>query len=402
MLYRFLRLTIGWYMQIHVKRIFVKGHEQVPKDGPIIFAANHCNAFLDAALLVLTIKRPVWYLARADVFKKPWQRFILKRLHLIPVYRIQDGVDSIESNKKTFEACANLMKEGKALLIFSEGNAKPEHRLRPLKKGTARIAVQAAEAMNWSDNLIIMPLGINYTEHTLFRTEVMLGFGKPLVVNAYKKQIEMDLDKGLNSMTSDIFEGIKNEILHIPEKEQDLFAHIAMDLGRGGQEYPLFRYRFNNEGRLDIEQSVLANFIEYDNEALRADLIQHEQRGKELQLPLSLTHSEKPSSRLFFLLLGFIPAILGLIFHSIPMRLSFWFTKKTVRDPQFVSSVLMATGFFFNFIWYIIWIVVLILFSPMALILLAILPFCGRITLLYYEALSLQRARSIRMQTAAF
>ncbi|MEX1188912.1 MAG: 1-acyl-sn-glycerol-3-phosphate acyltransferase [Bacteroidia bacterium] len=398
MLYWFLRLIIGWYMQIHAKRLFVRGLEQVPQKGPLIFAANHGNAFLDATLLVIILRRPVWYLARADVFKKPWQRFILKHLHLIPVYRIQDGVDSMENNKKTFEICTDLLKEGKSLLIFSEGNAKPEHRLRPLKKGTARIAVQAAEAMNWPDNFVIMPLGINYTEHTAFRTELMFGFGKPIVVNEFKSEVESDLTKGLKAITHAIFDGIIEEILHIPEKEQDPYAQIAMALGRGEKQYPLFGYRYDNEGRLEHEQKVLANFIEKDNSELREKLMRFSKRSSELHLPLALSYSRIPENRSYFLILGFLPALAGLIFHAFPMSLAFWFTGKTVRDPQFVSSVLMVTGFFLNLIWYILWIIGLLILYPIALIALFFLPFCGRITLLYSEALAQQRARSLRMR----
>lgn len=398
MLYWFLRFLVGMYMKVHVKRLFVRGFENVPSKGPVIFAANHGNAFLDAVMLVLTLKREVWYLARADVFKKPWQRFILKHLHLIPVYRIRDGLDSIENNKKTFDICANLMKEGKALLIFSEGNAKPEHRLRPLKKGTARIAVQAAETMDWPNNFVIMPLGINYTEHTSFRTEIMLGFGKPIKVKEFKSEIESDLAKGLLAITHAIYQGIIEEMLHIPEKEQDSYANIAMAIGRGEKQYPIFKYRYDNEGRLDHEQKVLANYIEKDNSELREKLMRFAKRGKELHLPLSLSFSRLPKNRAAFLIWGFIPATLGLLFHALPMSLAFWFTGRSVKDPQFVSSVLMGLGFFLNFIWYIVWIIALAAAFPVALLVLVFLPLCGRITMLYSEALSQQRARALRMK----
>jgi 1-acyl-sn-glycerol-3-phosphate acyltransferase len=396
MLYSFLRFLFLFYIKIHVKRSFVKGIENVPTKGPIIFAANHGNAFLDATLLVLTLNRPIWYLARADVFKTAWQRWILKQLHLIPVYRLRDGIDSIEQNKVTFNLCSNLMKEGKALLIFSEGNASPEHRLRPLKKGTARIAFQAAEAMIWPDNFHIIPTGINYASHTSFRTEVMIGFGYPIRVNEFKTTYESDAPKGLISITHAIYRGIIEEMVHIPEPEQDNFAFVALSLARGEKQYPIFKYRFENEGRLDHERAVIANFIEKDSLELREKLGRFAKRSRELHLPLSLAYSRVPDSRLWFLIFGFIPAVIGAIFHAIPMSLAFWFTGKTVRDPQFVSSVLMGTGFGFNFLWYLIWIILLACIYPWAIIPLLIMPFLGRITLLFSESLSQQRARSLR------
>lgn len=396
MLYPFLRFLFLFYIRIHVKRTFVKGVENVPEKGPIILAANHGNAFLDATMLVLTLNRPIWYLARADVFKTAWQRWILKQLHLIPVYRLRDGIDSIEQNKVTFDLCSKLMKEGKALLIFSEGNALPENRLRPLKKGTARIACQAAEAMNWPDDFHIIPTGINYASHTSFRTEVMLGFGHPIKVNEFKTTYESDAPKGLKSITHAIYHGIIEEMVHIPEREQDNFAFVALSLARGEKQYPIFKYRFDNEGRLDHERAVIANFVEKDSPELRDKLSRFAKRSRELHLPLSLAYARIPKSRALFLFWAFIPATIGVLFHAIPMSLAFWFTGKTVRDPQFVSSVLMGTGFAFNFLWYLLWIITLSILFPIGLVALAVLPFCGRISLIYSEALAQQRARSLR------
>ena len=121
-------------------------------------------------------------------------------------------------------------------------------------------------------------------------------------------------------------------------------------------------------------------------------------RGKELHLPLSLSFSRLPKNRAAFLFWGFIPATLGLLFHALPMSLAFWFTGRNVKDPQFVSSVLMGLGFFLNFIWYIVWIIALVASFPVALLVLLFLPLCGRITMLYSEALSQQRARALRMR----
>lgn len=396
MIYAFLRVLVGWYMRIHVKRLFVKGIEQVPAQGPIIFAANHGNAFLDAIMLVLTVNRPIWYLARADVFKKAWQRWILKKLHLIPVYRLRDGIDSMEQNKVTFGICSQMMSEGKALLIFSEGNAVPELRLRPLKKGTARIAFQSAEEMQWKLPLVVVPVGINYTHHTEFRTEVMLGFGQAIKVADFRSEFESDASRGLLALTHAIFQGISEEMLIIPHREQDRYALVALAIGRGEKQYPLFRYRYTNEGRLDHDKAVLANFIEKDQPELREKLDRFAKRSRELHLPLSLAYARIPESRTAFLLLGFFPALLGLVFHALPMSISFWFTGKSVRDPQFVSSVLMGTGFFFNLIWYALWIIALAMIFPLGLPLLLVLPFFGYSCLLYSEALQQQRARSLR------
>lgn len=365
-----------------------------------MFAANHGNAFLDAIILALTLDRPIWFLARADVFKKPWQRFILNQLHLIPIYRIRDGIDSMENNKETFEICSKLMREGKALLIFSEGNGKPEHRLRPLKKGTARIAFQAAAENNWPENFQLIPLGINYVNHTNFRTEVMLGFGKPIRVKKYRRELESNEPQALRALTHELFQGIRDEMIHIPERDQEHPAGIALALGRATVSYPLFKFRFEEEGRLNHEQMVLSNFLERDSEEIREKLFRFEKRSRELHIPMHMSPSApgaaRPASSLPFLVLGFVPAIAGLIFHILPMFAAFRLTGKVVRDPQFYSSVLFGTGFLFTLIWYLLCLIVLlVVHAPLAL-LLCVLPSAGYICLLYQDALQRQRLRNFK------
>lgn len=396
MLYKVLHLLIGAWMRIHLKRLFIRGLENVPQKEPVIFTCNHGNAFLDAVLIAITLKRPVHFLTRADVFKKPWQRYILGKIKMIPIYRIRDGIDSIEKNTETFALCSGILKNGGAILIFSEGNAHPEKRLRPLKKGSARIAFQSAEALAWTPDLKIIPVGINYTDHTRFRTEVMLGFGSAIKVADFRSEYESDQAKGLLAINHQIFQGIRDEMVHIPERDQDEVANIALAIGRAEKQYPLFRFRYRNEGRLDHEQLVLANFLERDSEELRDKLKRFAKKSDEMHLPLALAHAQLPNSRTAFLVLGFFPALLGLIIHAVPMSLAFWFTGKKVRDAQFINSVLMGTGFFFTAIWYLFILVCKAIYAPYLLLFLPLFPVLLRISLLYSEALAQQRARALR------
>jgi 1-acyl-sn-glycerol-3-phosphate acyltransferase len=105
MLYKVMHTFIGAWMRIHLRRLFIRGLENVPTKEPIILTCNHGNAFLDAVIVAITLKRPVHFLTRADVFKKPFQRYILGKLKMIPVYRIRDGIDSLEQNTETFALC---------------------------------------------------------------------------------------------------------------------------------------------------------------------------------------------------------------------------------------------------------------------------------------------------------
>lgn len=94
---------------------------------------------------------------------------------MLPVYRISEGAENLEHNYTTFSSCIDIFKKNGIVLIFSEGRCINEWHLRPLKKGTARLAITA-----WQQGipLKIIPLGINYSSFRLFGKNVILNFGE--------------------------------------------------------------------------------------------------------------------------------------------------------------------------------------------------------------------------------
>jgi len=144
------------------------------EQGPLLIAANHPNSFLDAIIVGSLFKSPVYSLARGDAFAGNFIAKILRSFNMLPVYRVSEGIENIGHNYSTFDACRKLFAENKIVLIFSEGRCINEWHLRPLKKGTARLALNA-----WQNNipLKILPLGINYSSFRFFGKNVFLKFG---------------------------------------------------------------------------------------------------------------------------------------------------------------------------------------------------------------------------------
>ena len=68
-LYHLLKSYVGTTLHFYFKRYQTFGHENIP-DGPVIFAANHQNAFMDALVVTCATRRNPFYLARASIFKK--------------------------------------------------------------------------------------------------------------------------------------------------------------------------------------------------------------------------------------------------------------------------------------------------------------------------------------------
>jgi 1-acyl-sn-glycerol-3-phosphate acyltransferase len=193
-------------------------HHPVP-DGPVLFIANHPNAFLDALLIACSTHRKLWFLGRASVFEKAWARTILSRLRMSPLYRFRDGFGTLRKNEAIIDWCVDLLTQGESLLIFAEGNHNPRHTLLPLQKGFARMALTAEEKNHFQLNVCLVPVGIYYESHTGFRSRVLVQFGKPVSVN----QVISDVTAGqrTHQLVKEATEGLKPLILTIPSDAYD-------------------------------------------------------------------------------------------------------------------------------------------------------------------------------------
>ncbi|MCD8538745.1 MAG: 1-acyl-sn-glycerol-3-phosphate acyltransferase [Leadbetterella sp.] len=151
--------------------------ENIPKEGAVMFASFHPNSFLDAILLDCLVDRPVWSLARGDAFRRSWVRDLLTRLYMMPIYRISEGKENLDKNDETFEKCSRVFKNKGQVLIFSEGLCMNQTQLLPLKKGTARLALQT-----WSEGIdvTVIPTALNYDQFTSIGKKIVLNFEAPI------------------------------------------------------------------------------------------------------------------------------------------------------------------------------------------------------------------------------
>ena len=143
------------------------------KQGPLLIASNHPNSFLDAIIVQLYLKILFIHWHAEMLLHGRLITKILTSFNMLPVYRVSEGVENLENNYTTFEACQDIFKKNGIVLIFSEGRCINEWHLRPLKKGTARLALAA-----WQQNipLEILPLGINYSNFRKFVEKPVFEF----------------------------------------------------------------------------------------------------------------------------------------------------------------------------------------------------------------------------------
>lgn len=176
-LFRLLKAYAKLALKIFCRKIIINKPEWLKAEGPLLLACNHPNSFLDGIILTVLFEHPVFSLARGDAFRNPKHARLLHWLNLLPVYRTSEGVENLENNYQTFESCIEIFKRKGIVIIFSEGRCVNEWGLRPLKKGTARLATSA-----WLQgiDLTVLPVGLNYNSFRNFGKNVFINFGKPI------------------------------------------------------------------------------------------------------------------------------------------------------------------------------------------------------------------------------
>jgi len=186
MLYAILKVIVRLAARIFCRKIIINKPELLKEKGPLILACSHPNSFLDAVLMDILFEKPIWSLTRGDAFLNKRITNLFYKLKMLPVYRPSEGVENLSENYKTFDACIELFKKGEIVLIFSEGLCVNEWHLRPLKKGTARLAYKCQQE---NIPLKIIPVGINYSSFKRFGKNLFVNFGTVFSANDFDKDL---------------------------------------------------------------------------------------------------------------------------------------------------------------------------------------------------------------------
>lgn len=192
MLFHLLKLYARLAIRLYCRKIIINKPEFLHAKGPLLLAANHPNSFLDGIILTTLFEERIYSLARGDVFKNPKANRILRWVGLFPVFRTSEGTENLGHNYTTFEYCLEGFEKKKVVLIFSEGRCENEWHLRPLRKGTARLANSAWER---GIPLTILPVGINYSSFKKFGKDIHIHFGTPF------SEMEKDINYGRNLLS---------------------------------------------------------------------------------------------------------------------------------------------------------------------------------------------------------
>jgi 1-acyl-sn-glycerol-3-phosphate acyltransferase len=132
-----------------VSRVRIEGAiDELPKDGPLILAANHASnldAVVLGAWLIPKLGRRIQWLGKKELFAWPIVGYVAANNGVHPVDR---GAADVEA----FRLARRILEEGHVLFVFPEGTRSPDGSLQAAHDGLASLALRTGAP--------IVPLGI--------------------------------------------------------------------------------------------------------------------------------------------------------------------------------------------------------------------------------------------------
>jgi 1-acyl-sn-glycerol-3-phosphate acyltransferase len=178
-LYAFLKIWLKLALKFYLRNIDLKGSFESVKKTPSLLVVNHSNSFLDALIVCAYCPKQIHFLARGDAFNKKWSAWILRKLNIIPIHRKEEGRENLSKNKQSFNEVLDVFKQGGSVLIFPEGLCQNINKIRPLRKGAARIAYLAWRELDL-EQFIVQAVTLRYDSFTKMPKGVNMSIASAL------------------------------------------------------------------------------------------------------------------------------------------------------------------------------------------------------------------------------
>lgn len=166
--YTFVRIILS-LPTLLIYRVRAIGVENVPKSGALILAPNHFSQ-MDHFFIGLYLRRKVRFMAKSQMFGPPVLTYVYKHGGVFPVRRGHHDEAAIETAR-------TILSQGEMLLVYAEGGRSRSGKLKEVKPGIGRIALESGAP--------VVPVAIQGSERVrrwkrLSFPKVTVRFGQPL------------------------------------------------------------------------------------------------------------------------------------------------------------------------------------------------------------------------------
>lgn len=110
------------------------GSEHIPDSGAALLAANH-RSFLDPFVIGALTTRPVYYVAKRELFQSRWRAWVLNSLGAFPI-------DRGASDEQAISTARAILRRGECVVVFPEGTRVRPGPLGAPRRGVGRLALE--------------------------------------------------------------------------------------------------------------------------------------------------------------------------------------------------------------------------------------------------------------------
>ena len=347
--YTILKPIVDWNTKHSYRKIEVTGKENIPTDGAVIIAPNHCNTLMDALVILQAFKDESVFGARADIFNKPFIAKIMTFVRILPMVRQRDGLRNVLKNNETQEIIVDTLENKVRFCMYPEGRHRPAHSLQTLGKGTFRAALAANSKFGDKMPVYIVPTGIEYGDYFRYRSTCLITFGEAINVTEFVKGLNVEnevqmiepLRKELASRMSKLITFIKDD-----EQLYNKWALTKMLAADKGLRYGDFGRSLhkgmlaNREIVAEIEKACENKPEEMENLLEKVAEFDKKRRKKGISIYSFRKKNEALNAvgKAFAALIGLPYWIFSAIVSS-PMWLTYNLLRSKTRDKAFHNTV---------------------------------------------------------------
>ena len=377
--YTFLRIFwVNPIIKLSLRRLTIKGQENLPKDGAVIIGCNHTSALLDPLVILRAMNSDTVFMTRADIFRKPLLQKIFTFLKMLPIFRIRDGIAAVKQNEEIIAKCVKVLKNRIPLALFPEATHRPKHSLLPLSKGIFHIALEANKQFGHERPVYIVPMGLEYGRYFRYRSGVVATYGEPINVTEFVRQHEGEVTpaKLLAMLREELSTRMSKLIAYVPDTE-DYDAQWELTKLCTAQCAPL-----SPAERLTLNQAAIKHLVEKKETdtpeataALYADAVAFKKERRLHGIHPSSTSHKHPLAASIGNTIALLCALPYYLFSAITMLPS-WVTSHIIvsklKDKAFSNTARLGVNLALCGLLVIIWSIVFLCTLPKALALIGI------------------------------
>ncbi len=188
--------------------LHVHGEENLPKEGPVVFIANH-QGYADIVAFCAALSKHIQfgYVAKDELEKVPAYGNWIKRIRSVLIKR-GDARESL----KTIEEGIGLIEKGFSMMIFPEGTRSKSAEMADFKRGAFKLATKPG--------VPIVPATIMGSWRVFEETGIIRGTRIDVMVHPMVETAGIDR-KGEKQLTADVEKTVRDGLEQLKKIQEE-------------------------------------------------------------------------------------------------------------------------------------------------------------------------------------